>query len=112
VRLPPTGMPLLAYSGTVEIIVPLLTGAGMHGTPSLSLVLTHQVCDSQRCDAPRTTTASAAVHVEEPPALDDRLAFRLDAGHAIVLANSANSDPSVAAMPAVRAAAHDIPGEV
>ena len=87
VRLPGSSMPVLAYSGTVTIRVPLDVAPGVTGRRELGIRFDYQLCDAASCVAVRTRTTTTEVTVDEPSATDASLAFRIDASRVAVVTN-------------------------
>lgn len=81
VTVPGSIAPVLAYSGTIRIQLPVFTGAGLRGRQNLGVRLSHQLCDSVKCAAVSTATANAGVVVAEPSPPPGAGAFRVDASH-------------------------------
>lgn len=79
VRLPGASMPVLAYSGTITIRVPMDVPPGVTGRRRLGLRFDYQLCDAASCEALRTRNTTTEVKVDEPSATDASLAFRIDA---------------------------------
>lgn len=77
---------LLAYKGTISILVPISVAPGMTGTTTLAIQFGFQLCDSIGCSTFVTKTARQSVLIEEPSEPAEFVAFRIDASRvAIVL---------------------------
>jgi hypothetical protein len=85
VRLPGASVPVLAYSGTVTIRVPVEVAPGVAGQRALGVRFDYQLCDAASCGAVRTRTSSTTVIVDEPAATDASLAFRIDASRVAIV---------------------------
>jgi hypothetical protein len=96
VRLPRTDRPMLAYSGTVLVRVPVETGAGMRGPHAVEMRVAYQLCDPIRCDAFRTRTVRRTIAIDEPAPPETTLALRADAGRvAILTSERVSNEPSI-----------------
>jgi hypothetical protein len=85
VRLPGSSTPVLAYSGTITIRVPIEVPPGVTGRRRFGFRFDYQLCDAASCVAVRTRTTTTEVTVDEPSATDASLAFRVDASHVAIV---------------------------
>jgi hypothetical protein len=76
VRLPGSDRPVLAYSGTVVVRMPV--DAGLTGVPEVRVRLGYELCDSRACSRFATAEAKAKFAVPATPANHDLLGYRID----------------------------------
>ena len=93
VRLPGASVPVLAYSGTVTIRVPLRSRPASRAGGSSASAFDYQLCDAASCAAVRTKTATIRVTVDEPAATDASLAFRIDASRVAIVTDVRQARP-------------------
>jgi hypothetical protein len=84
VLLPGSGQAILAYSGSIEIGLPLRVAPGVSGARDVRLFFTYQTCSRRRCEPVATVESPRSAVVEEPPSLEVSLAFRLDPSRVVV----------------------------
>src|SRR5262245_33707473 len=85
IRLPAASMPILAYSGTVLVHMPVYVPAGIHGPNELVVRFGYELCDARSCTGPATVDAKATLDVQEPRPDPNRLAYRVDSQRVAIL---------------------------
>jgi hypothetical protein len=76
---------VLAYKGTITILVPVDVAPGVTGARRLTLEFGYQLCDSIDCSPFATKTVRQTVFVDEPDDPADSLAFRIDSSRAAIV---------------------------
>jgi hypothetical protein len=84
VTLPGVRAPVLAYTGAIDIGLPLFAAPGLTGPQRLQLLFTYQACDEHACQPATSLAAAESVTVEEPPASNVSIALRLDATRVVI----------------------------
>jgi hypothetical protein len=85
IRLPGANMPILAYSGTVLVHMPVYVPPGIHGMNELVVRFGYELCDARSCTGPATVDAKATLDVQEPRPDPNRLAYRVDSQRVAIL---------------------------
>ena len=85
IRLPAASMPILAYSGTVLVHMPVYVPAGIHGPNELVVRFGYELCDARSCTGPATVDAKATLDVQESRPDPNRLAYRVDSQRVAIL---------------------------
>jgi hypothetical protein len=85
IHLPATNMPILAYSGTVLVHMPVYVPAGIHGPNELVVRFGYELCDARSCTGPATVDAKATLDVQESRPDPNRLAYRVDSQRVAIL---------------------------
>jgi hypothetical protein len=83
--------PVLAYSGSFVIEVPLRVRYPDPGPNDLSLRFAHQLCDSHTCTAVTMSVAKTVIDVQEPPPTQSLLAYRLDSQRVVIVTEMKDS---------------------
>lgn len=84
-RLPGTDGPLLAYSGTVSVRVPVAVAPGLSGPTNVEVHVGYQLCDTTRCLPFRLGTAEREMTIRDPVTAPGSLAFRVDESTVAIL---------------------------
>jgi hypothetical protein len=85
IRLPAASMPILAYSGTVLVHMPVYVPAGIHGPNELVVRFGYELCDARSCTGPATVDAKATLDVQESRPDPNQLAYRVDSQRVAIL---------------------------
>jgi hypothetical protein len=87
VHLRGSGVPLLAYRGTIGVRLPVDVWGGVTGENELVVRFGYQLCDMDRCAGMQTIEARASFQIQEPSTPEDALAFRVDSSRIAIVLN-------------------------
>src|SRR5262245_47338035 len=85
VALPGSDRPILAYSGTLVVRMPVDALKGLNCTQELRVQLGYELCDSRACSRIDVTEAKVKFAVPSTPANHDLLAYRVDSQRVAVV---------------------------
>ena len=83
--------PVLAYSGSFVIEVPLRVRYPDPGPNDLSLRFAYQLCDSHMCTPVTMSVAKTVIDVQETPPRQSLLAYRLDSQRVVIVTEMKDS---------------------
>ena len=85
VQLPGAGAPSLAYSGNIDIVLPIDVPPGMRGTEQVRLAFTYEECGSISCGSLTTASVRVPAQFDDLVGSGEAAAFRLDAERVVIV---------------------------